>query len=222
MSIVLVQSKQGTVSVNSCVLTPSGLCQVNDTLVVIAANAPGNAGHSITVTDNNFNKYSFSTLRFTDSGSHTICQVFWKSQPSLTNNPPTITVSDSAGASNNVWASFREYSGLNIATLDVEAGATVTSTTSAVTDAINTTGITLLLEVFCDFSASSSITGTGSWTDIHNTTGGVALAGDQLNALAGPYTGTATLASASASWIAAIVALKGSYNKQHVSVQQRF
>jgi hypothetical protein len=204
-STAVVQHKliaQGTTPISGAL---GGAVTPGNTLI-IPATIPTSA--TVTISDNNGNNYSKSTVFTTTLNSTPYSIVFFcVANPILTpNNPPTITIS--GGPVNHAVADIREYSNLSCTIDEQIASTTPTSTTSATTQSITTTQTDLLVEAFYDIHHFYSSVGSG-WlnSDNNGPPGNVgAIFGDQLNMAAGTYSGAATLSSADAFWFGVIIA----------------
>lgn len=194
-----------------------------DTILIVALDAAPANSYTLTISDSDSNSYKSSTVYKLSTPNSFKLAVFWITNPNLTTNPPTATVTDGDGSS-HLCLSMREYSGVASQTTDASQTAddgdndsrTGTSTDSQTTQSITTTGSSdILLAGFgdvggsgcpCSYAAGS---GWGHADSFQEGNGNVWGWEDQLNVAAGSYQGAMTrTGTAHSAWAGIIVALK--------------
>lgn len=198
-SATFVQKSLSSTGTTSVAVTLGSSVTAGNMLIVIVV---GNSGTCVfSISDNNSNTYSATT---TYNNGRLVA--YYVKNPVLTNNPPTITVTNSQA--NAYQFSVREYSGLS-GVADGSAGTTTpTAINPQLTDTLTTTAKDILVAGFWDAAAASNSGGSG-WTNVDATVGAYNhVFEDRLNLAAGSYQGADIPASSSSNWNGFVAAFK--------------
>jgi hypothetical protein len=206
MAVAILQHKSGVqATAGSIAVTFTSNVTAGNTIIVLAGGQT--SSETLSVTDDSSNTYS-NTSVFDQTGHR--LEVFWVTNPTLTINPPTITLH--ATASIFMDLNIREYSGLAASPADGSAGTTtITAINPEITDDLTTTGTSdLLVAVFMDGGAASNSGGSG-WTNVDTITASTNFVfEDQLNKAAAAYHGACIPSGTNVNWNGMIAAFKAS------------